>query len=162
MERISEETTDRAIALYRSGKSYEEVAQITGHCKDTIRRAFKRRNEPSHPRNWRKFGRDNSRYHDGWYYASGYIRIIIPENHPLAFTRTKNGSVFQHRLVMMEHLGRLLRKDEFVHHINGVKTDNRLENLQLMQGNHGAGIVLCCADCGSLNITPSLKEVHRD
>jgi hypothetical protein len=33
---------------------------------------------------------------------------------------------------MEEHLGRYLRRDEVVHHINGITTDNRLDNLQRM------------------------------
>lgn len=55
--------------------------------------------------------------------------LILKKGHPLA---DKNGYVLEHRYVMCEYLGRILRSDEIVHHKNGKKTDNRIENLEIL------------------------------
>src|SRR3990167_5805932 len=57
----------------------------------------------------------------------GYVYIKSP-NHP--FCNAK-GYVFEHRLIMENYLGRYLSKVEVIHHLNGRKQDNRIENLRL-------------------------------
>lgn len=83
-------------------------------------------------------GTSHPRWRGGYIRTSqGYLKIRLhPDNffYPMA---PKIPYVLEHRLVMARHLNRCLLSWEIVHHKNGIKSDNRLENLQLAtQGAH--------------------------
>ena len=63
--------------------------------------------------------------------GNGYV-YILQHNHPFCI---KTGYVRRSRLVMEKYLGRYLTPEEKVHHINGIKDDDRIENLKLFANN---------------------------
>ena len=73
-------------------------------------------------RNPSKFGGARKHRQDG------YISVFLP-THPNA---SKDGFVMEHILIMENHIGRILKEDEVVHHKNKIRDDNRIENLELM------------------------------
>ena len=117
------------------GKSISNKAQRCNSC------ASKANFVGMHPAGW-KGGRSTDQF--------GYTRIFLYRD-DFFYPMTQKGReinvgayVYEHRLVIARHLGRLLKRDEAVHHINGIKHDNRLENLVLLN-NHkhqSVGLIL--------------------
>ena len=88
-----------------------------------------------------------------------YIYALVPE-HPKA---TYNGYVLEHRIVVENSIGRLLTNNENVHHIDGNRYNNSIENLKVMTRSehtrlhnrdrfpNGITILTCiCKNCGKI------------
>ncbi len=72
-------------------------------------------------------GKDHHKWKGGHVIdMNGYIWIRCI-NHPMA----NHGYVYEHRLLIEQHLDRYLSSEETVHHINEVKTDNRIKNFMV-------------------------------
>lgn len=66
----------------------------------------------------------------------GYIKVFVGVGTPGALG---SGHILEHRWVMQQQMGRPLLKHENVHHLNGDRTDNRLENLELWSKSQPCG-----------------------
>lgn len=98
------------------GKNFEHRDKRRKFCS---KKCFYCSNRGENSKNWRG-GLTTDR--DGY-------ELVRNTNHPNA---NKAGYIRKHRLIMENTLGRYLENEEIVHHINGIKNDNRIDNLQLL------------------------------
>jgi len=114
-----EELTD---LYWNQGLGQREIAEILGFSQISVSRRMKELGIPSRETT----GRNNGAYKGGRTVSpDGYIYIRLPE-HPRA---KSNGYVAEHILVWEQTHHRTLPAGWVVHHLNGVKSDNRPENL---------------------------------
>ena len=138
------EYMDRVTALRDEGMSQTQIGDVLGMSQGVVSRILKRAGYPTVQRKTRE-------NHPAWkggrgITGNGYVTVSVSAEDEFAGMRQANGYVLEHRLVMAQMLGRPLRDDETVHHINGQRDDNRPENLQLRQGNHGTGAPPRCRE----------------
>jgi hypothetical protein len=110
------------------------------YCGKTIKLTVYQRHEIRHKNKQRvycnkfcydadKKGAGNPKWRGGRTITKGYAYIYNP-THPNA---TNQGYVCEHRLVMEKYLGRFLKPEESVHHIDGNTLNNDISNLQLKE-----------------------------
>ena len=105
-------------------KSCDRPFYAKGYCQSHYNRV-RRHGDPNESVPLKKQVKRNGRY---VHYLHGYVEILTPA-----------GRKAEHRYVMEQHLGRDLLSEETVHHKNGVRDDNRLENLELWSSSHPYG-----------------------
>ena len=72
--------------------------------------------------------------------GNGYFYELVPLDDPLRVMANEGGYAMQHRLVIARAHGRPLHAREQVHHKNGDRADNRLENLELWKLSQPSGV----------------------
>ena len=68
--------------------------------------------------------------------SKGY-KTVVGHGHPNAMGKKQR--ILEHVLIMSNHIGRPIKKGETIHHKNGVRDDNRIENLELWDHTHPSG-----------------------
>jgi hypothetical protein len=120
------ERNRRIAARIEAGETYQAVADDYGLSRQRIEQIARQYNiekrGPGSPR-----GERNHRWGGGRTRTNGYVKVYAP-NHP----RASGLYVLEHILVAEAKIGRPLRADECVHHRNGVRDDNRPENLEVL------------------------------
>jgi transposase-like protein len=136
---------EEVLRLYTNGLTTTQIAAKFGVSPLTVADELRRAGI--------KLGEPGSRCKYDRIKSNGYWLVMVSDNEPMTrLVAPTRKYVLEHRLVMSKHLGRPVTANETVHHINGDPLDNRIENLQLRNGQHGKGKTLRCRSCGATDI----------
>lgn len=148
---LGEEEKAKLTTAWRGGASMSELSREQNLSLPVIRRCLLDQGVSADELATRRGGK-RSEHRSRSMTEDGYWRVHLPLGDPLYQMADSLGYVYEHRLVMALHLGRLLLPAETVHHKDGDRANNLPENLEVRTGAHGKGQAMICADCGSRNI----------
>lgn len=141
---LAQAVVDEIVRLRKAGHGVVEIGKMLDIGYPRVRACLHEAGQPT----W------NTARRNPWTRRDGYVMQPLENDDPLISMANGRGYAPLHRLVLARSLGRPLSESETVHHINGDRSDNRLENLQLRQGRHGKHAHYRCRDCGSHNVEP--------
>lgn len=131
--------------LYEQDRlSAPQIAKMKGCCKSAVHFAARSIKMPLRNRymahkllSERRYNSNTYVFNTSWKGGRSarpnrYVYLKIFPDNPYYCMANKNNYVAEHRLVVAQHIGRPLRREEKVHHVNGIKDDNKIENLQLL------------------------------
>lgn len=141
-----------AIKRYAAGDNLESLGARYGVSRWSVKVRLKAHGVEIEDRHMR--GPTHSKWSGGRHKTKfGYIKVWVSPDDPMAsMHRGSDKYIFEHRLVMARHLGRPLERYESVHHLDGDRANNRIENLEIRRRYHGPGHHAYCTKCGSTDI----------
>lgn len=150
---VSQETRWRIAYLHDNGASVHRISTTVGQGAGVVQRVL--REEGRVRVDSRKA---TGARHGHWKGGKtvdvhGYRRLRITTDLLAYVPEGYTGRYYpEHRIIMGKHLGRRLMASESVHHIDGDRLNNSIENLQLRQRDHGPGQRWQCQSCGSHDV----------
>jgi hypothetical protein len=137
MPREWNENTKQIVRLADGARTSIEIAEIVGLSPRYVRKVLLRLNLPRCGEGAQPGGRNHQFVSGRRVDPDGYVLVTAPTDHPYARQRTgrKGKLIFEHRLVLEQHLGRYLLPGEVVDHIDGLTLHNHPDNLRLFVSN---------------------------
>jgi hypothetical protein len=131
-KRFSDLEVCTMIVHYTLGKCSREIGKILGRNPKVVQTWAKNNGMPR-PKQGGAYGEWNGSYIGGFRIdKNGYREVLAPKGHPYA---KQSGYILEHRLVAEQLVGRYVQPNEVVHHKDGDRLNNTLENLQVFSSN---------------------------